>query len=356
MGMGMSKKYLFFSSAYLLGTLIFMQGCVTGKNPEVVSIQESIESENAYLWKNAPEQVNKAKRFLEIAENMEKRGDYDLATEFLLHAINEPFLMANFETILSMTQNRIDLLSQANKRTNPSLFVPPDEDGVWDTLKKNKIASIVTVLGGMQVTMFGSSGLPGLTALGGGALWLNRQSTLAQRDAVRAIYNTTIDRTTARNIIERYDYLKRVISLMETKITAEIVATSSDIDALVALLQKVKIQKDIIRKNRTDYLSYEVISPILFEVNRQLFLADNDYLAMIGKDKETLDSAVKLLAFACHEDWLYQTEESVREQFIDTQHALKSIASQAESDEYKVVTTLSDSIDPSKKRGVDAWW
>lgn len=187
-------------------------------------------------------------------------------------------------------------------------------------------------------------------------LWLNKKATDAQRDAVRAIRNTMIDGSVARSIIDRYDHLKKIISFMEEKINIEIVENASDVDALIVLLQKVKNQKAALRKNRTDYLSYEVISPLLWEVNRQLFLADSDYLALTGKDKEMLDDAVKNLALACHKTWLYQADESVRKQFIDTQRALKEVASKVELEEYKVATTLSDSIDPSKKRGADAWW
>ena len=342
----MPKKHFFITAnrAFLLCTLMFGAGCSDEKKPEAVSEQQAIESENAYLLERTPEQVNKALRFLEIAEKMGKRGEYALSAEFLLKAANEPFLMSNFETILSMTQNQIDLLSQANKKANPSLFVPPDKDGVWET-KSYLAASTIMFFNPLgQLIMVGS------------AWWLNKKATAAQRDAVRAIHNTIIDGATARNIIERYDYLKKVISFMEKKINVEIVEKSSDIDALVTLLQRVKNQKDMIRKNRTAYLSYEVISPILWEVNRLLFLADSDYLALIGKDKKTLDGAVRTLALACHKDWLYQADETVRHQFVDTQRLLKEVASKVELEDYKVVTTLSDSIDPSKKRGAEAWW
>ena len=273
-----------------------------------------------------------------------------MSAEFLLKAANEPFSMSNFETILSKTQKQIDLLSQANTKSNPSWFIPPDKDGVWDTIKKNKEVSAVGGYSTLFVPVVGP--VIGI----GSVLWLNKKATDAQRNAARAFPSTTIDEATARKIIDRYDYLKKVISFIEKQINVEILEDTSDIDALVALLQRVKSQKDAIRKNRTAYLSYEVISPFLWEVNRQLFLADSDYLALTGKDKETLDGAVKILALACHKDWLYQADETVREQFIDTQRVLKEVASKVELEEYKVVTTLSDSIDPSKKRGADAWW
>ena len=344
----MQRKHLFItaSGACLLCTLMFVASCSDEKKQEAVSEQRSIESENAYLVKEAPAQINKAQRFFEIAEKMEKKGEYALSAEFLLKAANEPFSMSNFETILSKTQKQIDLLSQANTKSNPSLFIPPDKDGVWDTKEASALGGYSTFFVPVVGPVIGV----------GSVLWLNKKATAAQRDAARALPYITIDGATARKIIDRYDYLKKVISFIEKKINVEILEDTSDIDALVALLQRVKSQKDAIRKNRTAYLSYEVISPILWEVNRQLFLADSDYLALTGKDKETLDGAVKILALACHKDWLYQADETVREQFIDTQRVLKEVASKVELEEYKVVTTLSDSIDPSKKRGADAWW
>ena len=348
----MQKKHLFItaSGACLLCTLMFVSRGFDEKKQEAVSEQRSIESENADLIKEAPTQINKAQRFFEIAEKMEKKGEYALSAEFLLKAANEPFSMSNFETILSKTQKQIDLLSQANTKSGLSLFIPPDKDGAWDTIKKNKEVSAVGGYSTFFVPVVGP--VIGI----GSVLWLNKKATAAQRDAVRALPSTTIDGATARKIIDRYDYLKKLISFIKKKINVEILEDTSDIDALVALLQRVKSQKDAIRKKRTAYLSYEVISPILYEVNRQLFLADSDYLTLTGKDKETLDGAVKILALACHKDWLYQADETVREQFIDTQRVLKEVASKVELEEYKVVTTLSDSIDPSKKRGADAWW
>lgn len=98
-----------------------------------------------------------------------------------------------------------------------------------------------------------------------------------------------------------------------------------------------------------------MISPYLWEVQHRIFLADSDYLSLKFKDKKTLDDAVRFLAKSCHKEWLYQASEDVRLQFVDTQKALKQVASKAELEDYKVVTTLLDSLDPSKKRGADAW-
>ena len=72
----MPKKHFFITAnrAFLLCTLMFGAGCSDEKKPEAVSEQQAIESENAYLLERTPEQVNKALRFLEIAEKMGKRG------------------------------------------------------------------------------------------------------------------------------------------------------------------------------------------------------------------------------------------------------------------------------------------
>ena len=99
-----------------------------------------------------------------------------------------------------------------------------------------------------------------------------------------------------------------------------------------------------------------MISPYLWEAERWIFLADSNYLALQFKDKQALDKAVNFLATACHKELLYQASEDIRMQFAGIQRALKQVASENELEDYKVVTTLSDSADSSKKRGADAWF
>ena len=77
---------------------------------------------------------------------------------------------------------------------------------------------------------------------------------------------------------------------------------------------------------------------------------------MIFKDKEAFKTAVKNLSASCHQNLLMQSNDEVRFQFFEVQKVLKAQAGKEEFEELKVLTTLQDSNDPSKKRGADAWW
>lgn len=154
----MTKKHLFHSSTCLLCATMFAQGCSVEKTIEPVPDQTPIGSGNVNLLENASKQGGKAQLFFEIAEKMEKKGEYDLSAKFLLKAANEPFLLSNFETLLSMTQRQIDLLSQANAKSGPSLFAPPDKAGVfWETIKKNSGVRAVAAYRAFSYYVYGIS-------------------------------------------------------------------------------------------------------------------------------------------------------------------------------------------------------
>ena len=90
------------------------------------------------------------------------------------------------------------------------------------------------------------------------------------------------------------------------------------------------------------------------EVSKQLYLATFKWLGL--DDKQKIKEAVLLLARSCHYNWLYTSSEDVRIQFCETIKNMKDIVGKAEWEEFKVLTSMLDSDDPSKKRGADAWW
>ena len=278
------------------------------------------------------------------SKKLEDRGEFALAAEMLVENLKEGYSYQNCQLLIDFNQRVLAKLSPEITKTTPTLFVPPEKDGFW---KRNKSGWKTTVC-----TLVIDIGMMGFVA---NQVWLNKKATDAQRAAVKNLKNDLPNLEKVQLVLENYDIVKSVIVYLEKTLKAEIKKNPDTMDSTLSQLQIVREQKNLLKGNRTKYLSYVVISPYLWEAERQIFLADNDYLALKFRDKENLDDAVHFLAKACHKEWLYQSSEDVRQQFESAQRALKQVASKTELDDYKVVTTLADSLDPSKKRGEDAW-
>lgn len=280
-----------------------------------------------------------------VIKKLEAKGEYRLAAEMLVENLNENFSVQECRNSLEFSQRVLAQLSTEIKYQNISLFIPPEKDGYW----KRNIDNIGI---GLLVNLVWPMGI-GNSAY---QVWLNKKATDKQRNAVRKLHIFLLSIEQSQQILNTYDSIKLIIMSLEKNCKTEIKKNSEKFDSLLKILKEIRTLKKRLKNDRTTFLSYNVISPYLWEAERQIFLADSDYLALQIKNKETLDNAVMVLSKACHKEWLYQASEDVRMQFIGTQKALKQVASKTELEDYKVVTTLSDSIDSSKKRGADAWF
>lgn len=119
------------------------------------------------------------------------------------------------------------------------------------------------------------------------------------------------------------------------------------------LRQLSSIEKviDYLVEVRTSYISYEVVSPHLYEAHRIAFIARG----VLNDNEEELFRAARLVASGLHHEWLNESEESVQLQFVDVMNYLKENLSDSEWDRLKVETSLVPSLDESKSRGRKAW-
>lgn len=102
---------------------------------------------------------------------------------------------------------------------------------------------------------------------------------------------------------------------------------------------------------RTQYISYNVISPYLCEAYRTAYIARGFW----NDDEEKLLEAAKLVAKGCHHDWIYESTEKTQKQFITVVAYIKHNMSADEWEQAKAYTTLTPSLDPSKMRGPRHW-
>ena len=82
---------------------------------------------------------------------------------------------------------------------------------------------------------------------------------------------------------------------------------------------------DSIVKARTDYLSFDVISPNLARAEQLIYLSDLRE-PIWGHDEKVLADAAKVIEKVCDQGLLLESDEMVRDQFMLVQKALKKMA------------------------------
>ena len=134
----------------------------------------------------------------------------------------------------------------------------------------------------------------------------------------------------------------------------------------IRMKQRLDSLKTSIIEERTKYLSYTVVSPILADTARRVFDADLgsgrtrldwpvESLALIGPDKIKTKSAVEFLAKQVKKGWIRECSEDVRRQFFGVLKRIKDISGEAEYRNYESLFSL---IKPDSDASVGgkAWW
>lgn len=181
----------------------------------------------------------------------------------------------------------------------------------------------------------------------------------ASRFNVTVQVNAPLTLDECRQTLARYELLRKYVQALLEQTEATLVNDrpgDANLEALRADLLKLK---RAVRINRTQFVSYDLVSPFLAETVRLRRIADDSFFQMLFNHKanagKRLD-AVSMLALACHKNILMSCTEDVRMQFVDTISGLRRLSKPVEWEHFTMVTTLLDSFDPAKKRGADAWW
>lgn len=281
-------------------------------------------------------------------KKLEEYGRYSQASTILKNKLNGTYDIEHFQALFNFNERLIAILKSKHTRNEVTPFVPPDKEGFFERNKnrpwyEHVFSRIIGAADDFGIYQIGEQ------------IWLNKKATDKQCDALRSINNPLISADEAIFVLGAYDTAGDNIQYMKSLLNQEMARDFGNIDKLNNLFNSVEKQEKQLSEDRMAYLSFSVISPYLWEACRQIFLADSDYLALEVRDKEILDKAVIFLAKSCHNEWINEADIIVRRQFVDTQRALKEVASKTEIEDYKVVTSLEDCLDPSKPRGADLW-
>ena len=286
------------------------------------------------------------------------KDEYAIAAEVLSDEINAEMSRADIDGMIVWIEKLAAKLRGAETSLEIKTFNPPDPDEAYEKVKNGYLEGMADT-----ITTVGSASAGLLISLTrGGVAWKN--------DAQRVLVaNTYLDKTNlmsadeAQKELVRFDAVKSVVEKLSGVVVSRCKIESDDLDHYIAVRKSLSSIKARLKANRTRFLSYEVVSPYLYEAHCHLFagISDDWRVSSFNHEypKEVKDyrmKGVKLLAKACHKEWLYMCSEDVRDQFLEIQQFMKKNVQKEEYEEYKVITTLSDCNDPNKVRGADAWW
>ena len=283
-------------------------------------------------------------------DSLEPRGEYTIAYELINQTIAKYYSLSNMQYALDHVEKHLSKLQANNINSSISIFITPKGIDVSKDFELTK----------GNIKRLSISNIVGLVIPFGGVLYYMGDK-LSETD--KANYQAAIEQTfvlvekeKANDIISQYDLLRNSM-----KIYLDILSKSYPLDAseetkneYISTRKRAETLKEKIIDAHCNYISYQVISPALAEVSKEFYIATEKWLGF--DDKQKIMESITLLTHSFHNDWLFSASEDVRKQYCEVVKSLKSEIGKAEWEEYKVITTMLDSNDPSKPRGANAWW
>lgn len=308
----MNKSFIFFLAIAFAIYLSLAQGNGLAAQPALVMNDSDLDG-------------------LTPSKALAKRGEYKLAFEKARSVIEEEF---SYKLVDDFIQFSYDVLQEVKKevkiKEQPILFLPKhkkrreitynDGEKVWV-----KVIKIILI-----------------------PEWEVVPKWITHEEESKTV--TLPDEREVAKYIEGYDAIRDACLLLE-KMLGSIVKKEPN-ESNMNYLYRTRSLIQQLKEDRTSYLSYNVISPHLCEAHRMAYNA-KPYIG--NTEEKEIQEAAKIVARGLHKDWIYQSSDRVRDQYIDVIKYLKNSVSGDVWEEILAVTTLSDSLSPDKKRGGEAW-
>jgi len=158
----------------------------------------------------------------------------------------------------------------------------------------------------------------------------------------------------AKQILTEYNELRKSQQALKRLLNRYIKESNTDeFKILLSILKNYKNLKNKIKIQRTNFVSYSVVSPYLADAHRNIIISNND---TIGHDESYLQKSARLMAKGAYNNILLESNEDVRNQFYNVFKLLKETAGEKELEDLKVLQTLMDSASKQKQNGADKWW
>lgn len=159
-----------------------------------------------------------------------------------------------------------------------------------------------------------------------------------------------LDKATIDARIECFDILKNSAKKVNGLLEYAVRQTNdpNQINHLRDLQVRFTQLQELIVNARTRFLSYDVVSPAI-ALAKYKVRKDRDHFTRVREHFNVFSRRV-------HMDFIYESNEDVRQQFLELLRNAKKNLSVRQWDDIITETTLTDSIDKSKARGGNSWW
>ena len=282
-------------------------------------------------------------------ESLDERGEYKIAYRLINDCLAHNYSLESMQYAIEHADNHLSRLLSHNTTTQKSVFITPKGKSTWDI-----IVDRYNITEGKIIAEY-------IPYIGRGILIGNILNTLKEEDKLNyqsAVVQefVLVDKEQSNEIIAQYDTLHDSLQeYLDLLLKSYSVNDIEDVKQhYFTIRDRAESLKKKVKDSRCNYVSYQVISPALAEISKEHYIATFKWLGL--DDKQIIKDAVIHLAHSFHNEWIFESTEEVRLQFIEVVKSLKNDVGKAEWEELKTVTTLVDSNDPSKPRGADAWW
>lgn len=222
-------------------------------------------------------------------ETLKEEGDLDLACERARLILESDYSAQNAERLLQLSCYVSESMAAKVTRKGPVLFEKP---AFW-----NKISTLEVVGTGLLFTL----AVP---------------AAIADRDAERnkeaeSMEIALPDEGCVNKNMEIFEAQKSALLHLLAKVKASRIDNPNSWNKDM----KAKVEAELRRvvDIRRRYVSYMVVSPYLYETHRRAFIARGFY----KDDDDRLCEAAKVMAKGLSLAWLYQSADSVKDQYID---------------------------------------
>jgi hypothetical protein len=195
----------------------------------------------------------------------------------------------------------------------------------------------------------------------------DRQKELAHQEKT-AISTSALEEV--RTVLNKYNQLKT--SLTERQSLLDSLEKSGEDSAKIKqMLAKHQALVNKVKRTRSDYLSFDVISPYLARTEQLVFISSiynpkvSSILTLLPdkslskfRSIEKLREAAKIFANVADQEILLDSNSTVRKQFVGVLKNFKEIAGPAQFKEFKPIKAIADKLKRGKERhlGAQRWW
>lgn len=158
------------------------------------------------------------------------------------------------------------------------------------------------------------------------------------------------------DVLDKFDQLKESQYNLEKILCEKITkASEQEFAVLKDLLNKHKEISQKLIKFRCNYVSYDAISPYLARTKQLIFISDDSILTWLHSEQD-LREAAKMLEKGAHGNLILESNQDVRDQFIDVLKQFNETAGKKEKEDLKVLSTYTDRLSKEKNLGSQKWW